>query len=120
MAEPRTMLLIGGMMRSGTTLLGRMLDAHPQAAVATDPYLPFFKRFRSAISRQIGTPVADDLPLGDYYYSTDQLELFRAIQAASLDVPFEADQLPVLRQEIGTFGSPWAPALMDRLDHIRG
>ena len=37
-----TRLFITGMFRSGTTLLGTMLNAHERMAIALDPYLPIF------------------------------------------------------------------------------
>ena len=38
------------MFRSGTTFLGRVLDAHPRIIAASDPYFEFFKAFRNEIN----------------------------------------------------------------------
>ena len=45
MAAP---LFVTGTARSGTNLVARMLDAHPEVSVACDPYFPLFHSLRNA------------------------------------------------------------------------
>lgn len=51
-------LVITGAYRSGTTLLQKMLDAHPACVVAAQPALPIFRIFRDILHRR-GLPVSD-------------------------------------------------------------
>lgn len=58
MKQERRPLVITGAYRSGTTLLQKMLDAHPDCAVAAQPALPIFRIFRDILHRS-GMPVSD-------------------------------------------------------------
>jgi LPS sulfotransferase NodH len=113
-------LFVCGMFRSGTTLLGRVLNAHPCIAVASDPYLPFFKTLRSREAAALGLASAPDDPLDDYYFKRDQIRLFEAIQRCSLDAQFDAVDLPALRQRLRAYGEPFSPLLAPHLDQVRG
>ncbi len=114
------MLFVSGMFRSGTTLLARMLDAHPRIALASDPYLPFFKAFRTRMAAGLGIVVDADAPLGDYYFSATGLALFETIQEASLDVPLDRTELAGLRERIRAYGGDYAPRLMPHLERVTG
>jgi hypothetical protein len=119
--EPsKDMIFISGMFRSGTTLLGRMLNAHPHIAIASDPYLPFFKMFRSDVASLLGINISYKFPLQDYYFSFDHQELFHTLQSLSFQVPFDRNNFPFLRKEIKSYGSPYAPLIMDHLEEIDG
>ncbi|HOE11889.1 MAG TPA: sulfotransferase [bacterium] len=115
-----TPLFISGMFRSGTTLLGRMLNAHPQIVLASDPYLPFFKTFRSQLAALSMPDSNPDYPLSDYYFSPSGIALFRRIQDSSLDLPFDESGLDALRKRIRTYGEPYSPKLMPHLHEIAG
>ena len=116
----RTLLFVSGMFRSGTTMLGRMLNAHPQVAVASDPFLPFFKHYRSDVAAQQGLKVSTTEALADYYFSPSGIRLFEAIQSASFDMSFDPQRLGLLRQQIRAYGEPYSPKIMPYLDCIRG
>ena len=65
-------VFITGVARSGTTLLAKMLNAHPAVRVASDPLFPFFHSLRNAlIQRGAGPEVLAEfdptMPIGDYY-----------------------------------------------------
>jgi len=75
-----------GMFRSGTTLLARMLSAHPEVACASDPFAPVFKQFRNHVaSDYLDCKLDPNSPLDDYYFDRDKLNIFNALQRASLD-----------------------------------
>ena len=79
-----TYVFLTGMIRSGTTLLSRMLSAHPAIEIAADPYRGIFLSYRDAVAYQAGIPVAPLSPLAPYYFDYAGLKLFRTIQKASL------------------------------------
>jgi len=79
---------IFGIARSGTNLLARMMDRHPEAVCALDPLLPYFKYLRSKIveasapeSLRIALP--PDAPFQDNYFVSHGPLL--------LDLLFQAD-----------------------------
>ncbi len=115
-----TPLFVSGMFRSGTTLLGRMLNAHPQIVLASDPFLPFFKTFRSQLADPSTPDSNPDYPLSDYYFSPSGIALFRRIQDSSLDLPFDTSELDALRKRIRAYGEPYSPKLMPHLGEIAG
>ncbi len=81
-------LFITGTARSGSTLLLRMLAAHPRLALASDPFLFFFKLLRDVV---LGGPATGDEPLQDFYYRPGRAEQLTALLAADLDLPFAHD-----------------------------
>lgn len=112
-------LFITGMFRSGTTLLARMLDAHEHIACASDPFSPFFKHFRNDIADEVGADIDPAAPFGSYYGDFDELELFEAIEGASLERSFTGDH-DALLERIRERGRPFSPILVDRLDSLEG
>jgi len=114
------LLFVTGMFRSGTTLLGRMLNAHPQLAVASDPYMPFFKSFRSTVAACLGQDIPAAAPLDDYYFRHEAIELFRAIQDASLDVALDRPALDNLKTAVATHAEPYSPLILPLVESIRG
>ncbi len=77
--------------RSGSTLLVRMLDAHPELAIASDPLFPVFHSFRNEVWCQSGISSAkwfcESLPLLDYYFENGYPEALRSIRESSLEIP---------------------------------
>jgi len=108
-------LFISGMFRSGTTLLGRMLNAHPEISVASDPYLDFFKHLRSAVGEELGIKVNPSEPIDDYYFLSPQRELFQRIRTSTLDRPFNPQLIPQLMDTINTRASTYCPLICDHL-----
>jgi hypothetical protein len=106
-----------GMFRSGTTFLGRIFDAHPKLAVASDPYFEFFKAFRNEIYRRFDPHWDDAEPLNDYFFD-ENTERFDAIQKTTLDQPFEHQSLEVILQRIIEHGGKWSPLVMPYLKNI--
>jgi hypothetical protein len=113
-------LFVTGMFRSGTTLLGRMLNAHPELAVASDPYMPFFKSFRSAVALGLGQRISAGAPLDDYYFRANAMALFRGVQNASLSLPLEEAALQEMTAAIAAHAGPYSPRIVPLLGQIVG
>ena len=112
-------LFVFGMFRSGTTLLARMLHTHPQIACASDPYRPFFNSFRDSIAEDLDVSTDPYDPLGSYFADHNELDLFDAIQSASLDRQFDRDRSELL-ERIKSHGQPFSPKIIDNLDSLPG
>ncbi|WP_285906087.1 sulfotransferase family protein [Pseudodesulfovibrio pelocollis] len=98
--NPNTLqtVFLSGMFRSGTTLTGRLLHAHPRIALASDGLFPFFKFLRNAIASRHGADIPEgfESPLADYAFGR-QADVFRAVQQADLHLPLkEADRAELL------------------------
>ena len=93
---------VTGMFRSGTTLVGRMLHAHPRIALASDGTFPFYKFLRDALESGVGNAAGwgGDAPLADYYFNAHTRRTFEAIQSAILDLPIAAPELDRLRTAV--------------------
>jgi len=111
---------IFGMFRSGTTLLARMLNTHEDIVCASDPFRPFFNYFRYDVASEVGFDVEPYDPLGDYFADGEELDLFHAIQNASLDRPFPAEEGERLRERMVSHAEPFSPKITARLDDIQG
>lgn len=109
-----------GMFRSGTTLLGRVLNAHPAMSVESDPFLNFFKVLRSDIAASIGLERPCAAPIGDYYFSRDELKLLAAVREVRLDRLSNKWERPDLWSFVRRHGQPYAPRTMARLDEVEG
>ena len=113
-------VFISGMFRSGTTLMARMLSAHPEIAVASDPSLPLFKFFRSYLYKKVGIEIPYNYPLEDYYFSRKYLDYLDILTHANLSEYIEEGHLPLLKEEIKKYSEPYAPRVVDKLDYLLG
>jgi hypothetical protein len=108
------------MFRSGTTLLARMLHTHREIVCASDPFRPFFNCLRDDIARELELDIETFAPLGDYFAHKTGLELFGAVQQATLDRPFPDAVRSELRDRIVAHAEPFSPRITARLDAIHG
>jgi hypothetical protein len=104
-----TPIFIFGIARTGTNLIARMLDAHPQVAIALDPLMPLFKHFRNAVVRRtapaaIASRFDPASSFQDFYGDADGPPLLDLMLAADLDLPLDQDELAALRQSIAERG----------------
>ena len=74
------------MFRSGSTMIARMLDVHPQIASASDPMRPLFNSFRYDLaSENYRSSHSRFDPLDDYFLRDG--DLLQRVLEASLDIP---------------------------------
>lgn len=128
-AGPLTMayrpLFVFGLARSGTNLLARMLDRHPDVTVALDPFLPLFRSLRNALVAARATEAvrqrfAPAAPFQDYYFDPDGPALLDLMLAAQADVPFDQSELAALRRKAAERAALESPALGARMDGLAG
>lgn len=106
----RQIAFVTGMFRSGTTLLARMLDVHPQIASASDPLRPMFNCFQQTLGN-VRTEETTDwfAPLSDYFM--DDSGALQRVLNADLNVPLPIDTKEieaVVRQRAAMFSGWWA------------
>ena len=115
-------LFVTGMFRSGTTLLAKILNAHPDIVLSSDPFLPFFKHLRDEIHAETANPksISPQAPLDDYFADQAKLALFRAVQGATLDRPFSDSDRPWLWPVIKQRAADFSHNLVARMDELQG
>lgn len=121
---PRSPILVLGTARSGTTLLAKMLDAHRDVAVASDPFFMLFRMLRNGIvaaDRRIpeGTFVAST-PLQDYYFKDEQLAVMQAMLDGSMDIACNLQQWEATFEQRKVRMSYECPDLVPLLGQMRG
>ena len=109
-------LFIFGLARSGTNLLARMLDRHPDVTVALDPYLPLFRSLRNALvasraAKEVRQRFSSSAPFQDYYFDPDGAALLDLMLAGEANLPLDQDELKVLRLKAGERASLESPTL---------
>ncbi len=109
---------IGGMFRSGTTLLARMLNSHPNIVCASDPCLPLFKYFRSSLFKELGVDVPPNAPLADYYFNGKYSQYLSLLETISLDFSIPSEWQKNIIQDIINYGKPFSPLIMPYLSRI--
>ncbi|MFO7739576.1 MAG: sulfotransferase [Desulfatiglandaceae bacterium] len=73
------------MFRSGSTMIARMLDVHPQVASASDPMRPLFNSLRYDLASENYRSAHSRFdPLGDYFLQ--DCDLMQLVLGASLDI----------------------------------
>ncbi len=115
-------LWVTGMFRSGTTLLAKMFDAHPEVAFASDPYRPFFNDLRDTIAKKNGLLKNNPphLPLSDYFCDDEQLQMIKLIQSCTLDEKISAEHLKGLKARLRDRGMEFSPFVAKRIDELNG
>lgn len=90
-----TPLFVTGTARGGTTLATRILDTHPSASVASDPFFPLLVGAKKAIIHKAGLTqgACATALLPDCYFQPAQQELLAATLAAkAIDLPLSQGQ----------------------------
>lgn len=93
-------LFVTGIARGGTSLVGRMLDAHPQMAVAIDACLPLFRALRNSIVLESEPGFDPSGPMEDSYFDATQRGRQAALLNGRIDVPLRGTDLPTLRSAL--------------------
>lgn len=113
-------LFISGLARSGTTLLARMLSAHRDVMIGSDPYLTYFRFFRNAIIRKAAVEYDYSSPFQDYYFSDDLLKIMSLVQKSSLDIPFDKNEWGALYDSVMSRASHECADLLPELSKLLG
>jgi len=115
-------LFITGIARGGTSLIGRMIDAHPRISIAIDAYLPVFRSLRNALLARARSNDGFEptLPLQDGHFSDRQLRWFDAVLAGDLSAPFDAAELPDLKERFRGRASDESGDLLPLIDKLGG
>jgi len=117
-------LFASGTARGGTNLLVMSLSVNSEISLAQDPYLPIFKSLRNAIISSNNDKTFkgfdEGSPLDEYYYFDERLAVMRAVQDASLDIPFNEAELPGLLVSLANRMSLSSPLLSQYLNNLRG
>lgn len=124
MAEFRP-LFVFGLARSGTNLIARMLDRHPQVALGLDPFLPLFKSLRNAAVAERGDSALlaacqPTSPFHDYYFIDFGAKLLDTILFAPPSLSISASDAHQLREAIISRSALESPDLANRMIAIGG
>ncbi|WP_163538895.1 sulfotransferase [Gracilibacillus sp. YIM 98692] len=108
--------IITGMPRSGTTLISRILDAHPNSIAPPDPYFGFFREFRNALFEELGIDYNKEEPLHDYFYGNNTHKK-HAIMNAKLEIPLNRN-LDNIKDTINSFAETSSPLVIPYVKKI--
>lgn len=112
-------LLVIGMFRSGTTLLSHILSAHPQMLVVSDPFIYFFKAYRSFLYQKKHASFHPDEPTSDFFYDQNHPILMDLLSRDLSEKMPESYQEKV-RKDIYYWKLHQHPMLCERLNEVRG
>lgn len=112
--------LLTGMFRSGTTLLARMLHAHPSIICASDPFATIFKSFRNAVMSDVCDDFDPASPLDDYALTDRKIAAYRRIKNSSLERPFNHRELGELRAKVAHACQPYSPLVSLKVKSLTG
>ena len=118
-------LFVFGLARSGTNLLARMLDRHPDVTVALDPFLPLFRSLRNALvasraAEGVRQRFSSSAPFQDYYFDPDGPALLDLMLAGEADLPLDQEELKALRLKAGERASLESPTLGAQMSGLAG
>lgn len=118
-------LFVFGLARSGTNLLARMLDRHPEVTVALDPFLPLFRSLRNALVAAHATEAvrrrfSPDAPFQDYYFDPDGPALLDLALEGQAGLPLDPAELGALRHRVAQRAALESPALGARMAGLEG
>ena len=116
---------IVGLPRSGTNLVARMLNRHPQTSVALDPCMPVFRSIRDAVIRHHGDAALrrrypPGLPFQDYYFDSLAPMLLDAVLGANPDMLVPAGEIERLRIDCCGRASLESPEMGRRMEALQG
>ena len=107
------------MFRSGTTLIARLLNAHPKITIASDPFAKLFKAFRNRCLND--HDINENEPLSDYFYDKEkQRQLDKVHQISNFFVDTGSLDLSALRKTIVAASSPFSPLIKDHIHELKG
>lgn len=111
-------LFVMGMFRSGTTLFSRLLHAHGDVVCASDPFRQYYLALVNHVKKDVEADLSGFDPLD--YPDEAQLQLFDAVQEATLDRPFPDGWRDSLYERIIPEAEPKSPKFTDHFEEVRG
>jgi hypothetical protein len=117
-------LFMFGLPRSGTNLVTRVLNMHPEVMVAIHGFQPLFKSLRNAAIREFdGGRLRDvdlEQPVHDGHFDPTQRQLLDVVHAATLDLPFIAAEWPELHRRLVSRAKDDAADLCEGMASLAG
>ncbi len=113
-------ILVSGMFRSGTTLISKVLNAHPGISCVSDVYTPFFNALRDVLGEELGLRHVQMEFLHDYFAAPDESSLYHAILAGDLHVAFPDTSREPLLSRIRSRGRMTCPKIVANLKELPG
>lgn len=122
---PPAPLFMFGLPRSGTNLVTRVLNQHPEVMVAVHAFQPLFKSLRGTAIRAQGNgelcgKVDVDAPVHDGHFDAAQRRVLDLVHAATLDLPVPADEWPALHDRLVSRASDDAGDLCEGMASLGG
>lgn len=111
-------IFLTGMVRSGTTLISRAVDAHSEIAAPPDPYFGFFREFRNEIYNKYLSDFDDDSALSDHFFDPN-LEPKRELRNTTLERDIENQDLKEIKEEIIHFAESNSPLVIPHVEEIQ-
>lgn len=115
----RTPFLISGMYRSGTTLLTKMLNAHPACCGVDDPFFQFFKAFRNELAVELYCGDFDLQSPIDEHFDSPYPEVINRLQGSDFKIPFRVHALDEVIRMMLPFCRFYCPELEGHLSKIK-
>jgi len=113
-------LISAGTSRGGTTFLARILSVNNNAKMASDPFLPLFKRLRNQIYETNNIAFSPDGPSSDYYFSDEKLKVMDLIQESNLNLEFPQADLLEIKAALKNRMGQAAPELAEHFNGLHG
>ena len=120
-----TPFFVIGLARSGTNLVARMLDRHPEVSVTLDPFMPAFRSLRDAIVRKsadecLQQRYTSHLPFQDYYFDALAPTLLDSVLAANLEMNLDGNELEFLKKACAERAALESPSLAEHMEKLSG
>ncbi len=117
-------LFITGVARGGTSLIGRMIDAHPEASISIDAFLPLVIMARNRMVRacpdaRIST-FDTSRALQDGHFTAPRRSHLEALLRASMDVEVPKVELEALRLRLKDRAADEAKDLVPLVEGLEG
>ena len=110
-------LYLSGMFRSGTTMIARALNTHKSIAFASDPALEVLKSLTQSLKDDFNF----NQPLGDYFYSSENLKYLIGLQKIDLfKIQFNEDLKKKIRPSLKKRCQIYSPKLEKEILKVDG
>jgi hypothetical protein len=112
-------VLLSGVFRSGTTLLSRVLSAHPDALVVSDPSIYFFKAYRDFHFEQAGLERDVERPNSSLFMDP-YVDVWSRILAADLSETMPDWAKRQVREQLRDWKTAQHPRLVAEIESVDG